>query len=149
MVLSPVTGMQPCPLVFSRDSWGDVDTVHFFWFRMPYQLSTIRIVPISDDQDSATLADNMGRKVCKMASFTWEWKAIPGGFATSLWTQTTLSEQRVLDVPAESDSEDAAKPTALYLRADDRSLLFSLVGSKSRRKASVAALVPGMTTLGL
>jgi hypothetical protein len=145
MVMSPLTGMQPCPLVFFRDSWGDVDTFRFFWFRMPYQLSPIRVVPISGDQDSAKPADSMGRKVCEMSSLTWEGEAIPSGFATRLWAYTTLSGQRVFGVLAESDSEDVAKPTALYLRADDRSLLFSLVGSKVGREAFVAALVPGMT----
>jgi hypothetical protein len=89
----------------------------------------------------------MGRKVCEMASLTWEGEAIPGGFATRLWAYTSLSGQRVFGVLAESDSEDAAKPTALYLRADDRSLLFSLVGSKTGREAFVAALVPGNNTV--
>jgi hypothetical protein len=146
MVMSSLTGMQPCPLVFFRDSWGDVDTFRFFWFRMPYQLSPIRVVPLSGDQDSATSADSMGKKVCEMASLTWEGEAIPSGFATRLWAYMTLSGQRVFGVLAESDSEDADKPTALYLRADDRSLLFSLVGSKTGRAAFVAALLPGMTT---
>jgi hypothetical protein len=67
-------------------------------------------------------------------------------FATRLSAYTTLSGQRLFGVLAESDSEDAAKLTALYLRADDRSLLFSVVGSKSVREAFAAALVPNMTT---
>jgi hypothetical protein len=152
MVMSPFTGMQPCPLVFFRDGWGDVDTFRFLWFRMSFQLAPIRIVPTSGDQDFARSNDSMGRKVCEMASLTWDGEAIPGGFATRIWAYMTLSGQRVFGVLAESDSdaggEDAPKPTALYLRGDDRSLLFSLVGSKAGREAIVSTLVPGMSPFG-
>jgi hypothetical protein len=51
--------------------------------------------------------------------FNIEGEAIPSGFAARVWAYTSFSGQRVFDVLAESDSEDAVKPTALYLRADD------------------------------
>ena len=145
LMMSSLSGLQPCPLVFFRDSWGDIDTFRFFWFRMSHQLPPIRITERLVDEEK--LRDRTTEKIAEMSSLTWEGEAVPGGFASRVWAFEAFGGQRVLGVLAESDNgEGTSKPMALYLRSDDRSLLFALVSSKPAREALVYALCPEMST---
>lgn len=147
--LSPLLGLQPCPLVFFRDSWGDVDTFRFLWFRMPHAVPAINVVPKASIKDAGfglTLEEDelSGNIICEnvaaSSSLWFEGEAIPGGFATKLWAFMSLTGERVLCAMTETENETLS----LHLRADGKHLLFTLVGSREARKAVVATLVPDM-----
>jgi hypothetical protein len=83
-------------------------------------------------------------KIAKMSSLTWDGEAIPGGVATRLWAFMTLSGERLCCVLTESESPNSRSQLALHFRGDDKTLLFSLVGSKRARESVVSSLLPGM-----
>ncbi|CAB9521264.1 expressed unknown protein [Seminavis robusta] len=148
--LSPLLGLQPCPLVFFRDSWGDLDTFRFLWFRMPSAVPPIKLDPkvsafdtgftMSGQEDEET-GDLMGRTVGESSSLLFEGEAIPGGFATKLWAFMSLAGDRVMCVMTETENNTIC----LHLKADSKQLLFTLVGAATSRQAVVSALVPGMS----
>jgi len=146
LFLSPLVGLQPCPLVFFRDCWGDIDTFRFLWFRMSYQLPPLSLLVNSDFQEKDTMAIKIGTMSC----LTWEGEAIPGGYATKVWAFMTQSGSRLLAVFAESDADSAntSSKFSLHFRGDDNRVLCRIAGSKAARGAVVAALMPGMTPLG-
>jgi hypothetical protein len=141
LVLSPLVTLQPCPLVFFRDRWGDLDAFRFLWFRMPNQLPEIPIIERTKSSSMLFEENGMAIKIASISSLTWNGEAIPGGYVTRAWAFATLAGQRVMAVLAESDSD---KKLALHFRGDDKFVLYSLTGSNSAREAMVAALAPGM-----
>lgn len=141
LTLSPLAEFQPCPLVFLRDSWGDLDTFRFLWFKMPYQLPEISIAPA---KGGTVEGKNIARSIAGMSALTWSGEAIPGGYATDAWAFGTLAGHKVLVVLAETDAD---KKVTIHLRGDNKIALFGLVASSTSRRALVDALVPGTEPL--
>jgi len=154
LFLSPMIGLQPCPLVFFRDAWGDATAFRLLWYQMAHHLPPLRIAPSSAERDVSP-AD---RKVADLSSLNWHGEAIPGGIATRLWAFSALSGGRALCVLAVTDGGSSAagggkgggvsssspqQQRALHFRGDDAQLLHSLAGSRSTREAVVAAMCPG------
>jgi hypothetical protein len=140
LYLSPMTGLQPCPLVFFRDAWGDVNSFRFFWFPMTLRVP-IRIAKTTVDQRVSPV----DVKIAKMACLNFEGQAIPGGFCSKLWAfMTTLPGQRIFCLLAEMESSKGTNEFVLHFRGDDKSVLLAMLGSKSGRESVVAALCPGM-----
>jgi len=157
MRLSPLLGLQPCPLVFFRDAWGDLDTFRFLWFRMPYAVPPIIVKsktpqldsgfpPDDDDDDDVEELpeDVIGKGVAEASSLLFEGEAIPGGFATKLWAFMSLAGDRLMCVLTETENN----VLSLHLKGDCTSLLYALVGSKESRRAVVAAVTTGMVAEG-
>lgn len=141
LFLTPLVGLQPCPLVFFRDDWGDVCSFRFYWFQLPYHLPPIKIAETAAEQ----VVPPMDRKVADMAALNWDGEAVPGGFATKVWAFATFRGSRVSCVLAETDgSNKSPRGQHLYWRGDDKTLLYSLAGSKKARETVVAALCPGL-----
>jgi len=139
--LSPMVGIQPCPLVFFCDAWGDVTTFRILWFQTSFYVSPLKIVRAEEERGVSPV----DKKVAEMSSLSWHGEAIPGGVATKLWAFLAASGGRVLCVLAETDNGKDSEPgRALHFRGDDDSLLYSLTGLKAAREAVVAALCPGM-----
>ena len=136
--VNPLVQFQPCPLVFYRDRWGDVDAFRFLWFRMPFHVPELLVtdegVPLNHPK-----ANELMRKVSDMSCLVWNGEAIPGGYVTRAWALSTLSGSRVLAVMAESDSD---KKVSIHFRGDDVHVLYGLVGPPSSREQVVAALAP-------
>lgn len=150
--LSPLLGLQPCPLIFFQDLWGDLDTFRFLWFRMPNAVPPIKMKSVTASKDSGFPSpdvndeddipeDIIDASVAEASSLLFEGEAIPGGFATKLWAFMSLSGDRVMCVMTETENNTIS----LHLKADNKSLLYTLVGSKGSRKTVVAALARGMT----
>jgi hypothetical protein len=145
LVLSPMFGLQPCPLVFFLDRWGDVDTFRFLWFRMLFQAPPIRLKGNPQIFVSTHEKKSLTAKVGALSALTWDGEAIPGGYATKAWAFMTLSGKRILALLTESESKVSSQPElSLHLRADDRLLLFSLVGSKAAQDRVAITLTPGL-----
>lgn len=148
--LSPLLGLQPCPLVFFRDAWGDLDTFRFLWFRMPDAVPPIKTAILDTSQSSfgqlksADNVDMIGQNVAASSSLFFEGEAIPGGVATNLWAFMSLTGQRVMAIMTEAENGT----TELHLRSDSSPLLYSLVGSSDARKLVVSALVPHLCAVG-
>lgn len=157
--LSPLLGLQPCPLVFFRDSWGDLDTFRFLWFRMPHAVPPIKLKPKSSAKDTGfggfqsemedeigddETEDVIGKGLAEASSLLFEGEAIPGGFATKLWAFMSLSGERVMCVMTETENNTLS----LHLKSDCKSLIYTLVGSRGCRQAVVAAVVTGMNAAG-
>jgi hypothetical protein len=141
LLMSPLIGFQPCPLVFFRDRWGDYEIFRFLWFRMPHHLPPLKLERTTETH---TTTDLISEKISSMSVLTWPGEAIPGGFAAKAWAFMTLSGDRVLCIYAESDSHSSPGKQALYFRGDCKSALYGLVGPQKARSAAVTALVPGM-----
>jgi len=139
--LSPMIVLQPCPLVFFRDCWGDVDTFRFFWFRLQIHLPRLKVAQLSVSSKFVP-ADATAFKVAATSRLTFDGEAIPGGYATRLWAFMSHSGHRVLAILCES--QESPSQLALYFRGDNKELLYSLLGTKPARKAVVAALSAGM-----
>lgn len=136
--LSPLAQILPCPLVFLRDAWGDLDTFRFLWFKMPFHLPEIPIAPIKGGYESQK---NLAASTAEMSTLIWNGEAIPGGYATMAWAFGTLSGHKVLIVLAETDADTR---TTIHVRGDDKAVLVGLVASGTARRDLVEALVPGM-----
>jgi len=143
--LSPLVELQPCPLIFMRDRWGDVDAFRFLWFRMPYHLPEVPLADEAPENIMGGPSDNaMMRAVANMSCLVWNGEAIPGGYVTRAWAFATLSGKRVLAVMSESDSD---KKVSLHMRGDDPFVLYGLIGAQQNRSQVVAALAPEFTPL--
>ena len=100
--------------------------------------------PVDVDDEENTPADIIDKSVGEASCLLFEGEAIPGGFATKLWAFMSLSGDRVMCVMTETESN----AVSLHLKADNRFLMYALVGSKESRKAIVAALTTGLTAEG-
>ena len=139
MSLSPMVGLQPCPLVFFRDGSGDVDTFRFLWSRVPYQIPPLKIVPVSA---SVLQSSNEGICLSELSTIQFGGEVIPGGRVTKLWAFLSMSGKRILCVMAESDHDKT-----IHVRGDSKSLLSCVFGAKGTRNDFVGALEPGMEPL--
>ena len=142
MPLPPMIQMQPCPLIFLRDRWGDMDAFRLLWFRLPYHVPEIPLALARNKDDMGHFdnkANHLMRALANMSSLVWNGEAIPGGYVTRAWAFSTLYGQRILAVLSESDSD---KKLALHFRGDDRHVLYGLVGPLRNRQRVVAALTP-------
>ena len=142
--LSPLIGLQPCPLVFFRDSSGDLDCFHLLWSRMPHQVPPLRLALSTSGRSVAVGSDIL--RLCALSTIRFEGELISGGFVTHLWAFASLEGRRVLFVLAESDVDGASDKT-IHVRGDDVELLTCLCGTASARIALVAALAPGLSPL--
>ena len=148
MKLSPLVGLQPCPLVFLRDGCGDIDTFRFLWSRMPFQVPPLKVSPIEGPTSKLTPFDAMRLAVLSTLRFAGE--SIPGGDVTKLWAFSSLRGRRVLFVLAESDSESSdnkdisSTEKTIHVRGDDKVLLSCLAGTATSRRALIAAIGPGL-----
>ena len=134
-LLTPLMGfLQPCPLVFFRDGWGDYEIFRFLWFRMPYQLHPLKLE--SRSNNDTIQRDDTAERVAAMSLLHWPGEAIPGGFAAKAWAFRTLAGDFVLAIYAESDS---AGKQALYFRGDCNEALDAI---QRTSKATAAALLP-------
>jgi hypothetical protein len=143
IVLPSMIALQPCPLVFFVERYGDVDSFRLLWFRFPYQLAPINISPQRKKHHS--IPHPTTQKIAKMSSLVWEGEAIPGGVATRLWAFMSYAGHRAYCVLTEADGDNVQKKQTLHFRGDDRALLFSLAGTESSREIVVSSLIPGMS----
>jgi hypothetical protein len=144
MQLSPLVGLQPCPLVFFRDGCGDVNSFRFLWCRMPCNIPPLRVAPLSKDEAAPVSHDAM--RVCAFSTLRFPGESIPNGTVTKLWAFMSLQGKRVLCVMAESDVDTGNYGTndkTLHVRGDDKDLLCCLAGTSTARHALIAALAPG------
>ena len=144
MHLSPLIGLQPCPLVFFRDGCGDVDSFRFLWSRMACNIPPLRVAPLSKDESAPVSHDAM--RVCAFSTLRFPGESIPNGTVTKLWAFMSLQGKRILCVMAESDVDTGNYGTndkTLHVRGDDKDLLCCLAGTSTARHAMVAALAPG------
>ncbi|KAL7568555.1 hypothetical protein ACA910_002667 [Epithemia clementina (nom. ined.)] len=147
--LPPMIQLQPCPLVFLRDRWGDLDAFRLLWFRMPFHLPEVPVARKSSKTTSLLEPSHLYGKenhmmstLANMSSLVWNGEAIPGGYVTRAWAFATLQGQRVLAVLSESDSD---KKLALHFRGDDPYVLYGLVGPPRNRQRVVMALTPALS----
>eukprot|EP00533_Pseudo-nitzschia_delicatissima_P009376 CAMPEP_0116110662 /NCGR_PEP_ID=MMETSP0327-20121206/18029_1 /TAXON_ID=44447 /ORGANISM="Pseudo-nitzschia delicatissima, Strain B596" /LENGTH=1325 /DNA_ID=CAMNT_0003603837 /DNA_START=88 /DNA_END=4065 /DNA_ORIENTATION=- len=138
--LSPMIGLQPCPLVFFRNSLGDIESFRFLWSRMPYNLTPFKLVADSSyDEESNSEYDAM--RLAALSSVKFDGDPVPGGMITELWAFISPKGKRVLFVLGEQDGEGTK---TLHVRSDDKQLLLCLVGTSSSRNDLISALKPGL-----
>ena len=147
MYLSPLVGLQPCPLVFFRDGSGDVDSFRFLWSRMPCSIPPLRLARVSLDLETvSTRVSTDAKRLAAISAVRFAGEAIPGGFVTKLWAFMSLGGKRLLCVMAESDADNGnpgSNDRTMHVRGDDTNLLCCLTGTATSRAAFVAALAPG------
>jgi hypothetical protein len=152
MLLSPLVGLQPCPLVFFRDGSGDVDSFRFLWSRMPCQIPPLRVAPMSSSSEvfHHINGSSDAMRLAAVSTLRFSGEPIPGGFVTRLWAFMSLQGKRVLCVMAESDVDTGNYGTndkTMHVRGDDANLLCCLAATATSRGAFVAALAPGFYPL--
>jgi hypothetical protein len=146
-----LVGLQPCPLVFFRDGFGDVDSFRFLiWSQMPYTIPRLQVAPLSKDEPAPVSHDTM--RVCVFSTLRFPGgESIPNGTVTNLWAFMSLQgNKRVLCVLAESDVDTGNYGTndkTVHVRGDDIDLLCCLSGTSTARHALIAALAPGLYPL--
>ena len=149
MHLSPLVGLQPCPMVFFRDGSGDVDSFRFLWSRMPCSIPPLRIAPASSPGDRelvSTRVSSDAKRLAAISTVRFVGEAIPGGFVTKLWAFMSLGGKRLLCVMAESDADTGdpgSNDRTMHVRGDDKHLLCCLTGTATSRSFFVSALAPG------
>jgi hypothetical protein len=146
MKLSPMIGLQPCPLVFFCDGCGDVDAFRFLWERLPLQIPPLKIAGGSSGVEVSF--DTL--RLAAISTLKFEGNPIAGGEIVKLWAFMSLSGKRVLFVLAESEGgsrQRGQNDRIIHVRGDDASLLCCLMGTDSSRRALTAALMPGMAPL--
>jgi hypothetical protein len=144
--LSPVLGLQPCPLVFFRGRSGDINTFRFLWYQMPKRMEEIILYP---NQFSGKLigssSDDFAAAVARISCIQPINEPIEGlGVVTKGWAFMTMSRNHLLCLMIERISNETSngeiQTSTLHFRADDEALLFSVLGSDSTRNAVVASL---------
>jgi hypothetical protein len=148
MRLSPMIGLQPCPLVFFRDGSGDIDTFRFLWSRMPCQIPPLKVAPASSPASVQVSFDTV--RLAAISTLRFAGESISGGVVTKLWAFMSISGKRVLFVMAESEIDTGnygSNDKTVHVRGDDKALLGCLTGTSSARRALVGALEPGLQPL--
>lgn len=140
MPLSPLIGLQPCPLVFFRDGRGDVDSFRFLWSRMPCQTFPLNLMT-SSESDVTPSATFDALRLAAMSTVSFGGDHISGGLVSRLWAFMSPYGKRAMFVLAEQDSD---KSKTLHVRGDDKQLLLCLTGTGTSRQMLVAALQPGL-----
>lgn len=138
--LSPMIGLQPCPLVFFQDGRGDVDTFRFLWSRMPCQTNPLKLSPNSHTEAEALVSYDAIR-LAAMSTVAFGGDHVSGGLVSYLWAFLSPYGKRAMFVLAEQGSD---KAKTLHARGDDKHLLLCLTGTRNARQALVAALQPGL-----
>jgi len=135
--LSPMIGLQPCPLVFYRDGLGDVESFQFLWSRMPCQLAPLKLVA---DPSSSNVPERFydELRVAAISGLKFEGE----GTITHVWAFVNPRGKRAMFVLSEEDDVQT-----LHARGDDRQLLLCLLGTSSSRNALISALKPGLRSL--
>jgi hypothetical protein len=141
--LSPLSGLQPCPLVFFCNCWGDLPTFRLFWFSMPFRLAPIKIAA----SENPVPSHPSDKRLALISSLRWDGEAIPGGFASGMWALMALNGSRVLCCLVEIDDGKKAPGLAVHFRGDNKRMLYSLTASKAARESIVSALCPGYAPL--
>ncbi len=144
MQLSPLIGLQPCPLVFFQDGRGDVDSFRFLWSRMPCQTSPVSLTTVSHDEDAAPLAKYDALRLAAMSTVAFGGDHISGGVVSHLWAFMSPHGKRAMFVLAEQGNDNTK---ILHVRGDDKQLMLCLTGTSTSRQALVAALQPGLIPL--
>jgi hypothetical protein len=144
--LSPMLGMQPCPLIFFRGRHGDVSSFRFMWYQMPHRMGEMILYPNQlPGRLIGSSSDDYGAAVARLACINPIDEFIDSvGTATRGWAFLTLTGKRLLCLMVEStvmDENNMETPTStLHFRADDEALLFSILGSDVTRNAVVHSL---------
>jgi hypothetical protein len=144
--LSPMLGMQPCPLIFWRGRSGDVNTFRFMWYQMPYRMGEMILYPNQfPGKLIGSSSDDFGAAVARLSCITPINEFIESvGTATRGWSFLTLTGKHLMCLMVESsivDESDIETPSStLHFRADDEALLFSILGSDATRNAVVYSL---------
>jgi hypothetical protein len=142
--LSPMIGLQPCPIVFFRDGSGDVDTFRFLWSRVPFQTTPLKIEVRSDDEPTGPINPPLHEEIrlAAVSTIRFGGESIPGGQVTKLWAFMSIGGKRALFVLAESKQDKT-----VHVRGDCKALLACLVGTQSGRRILVGSLQPGFILL--
>jgi hypothetical protein len=149
--LSPMIGLQPDPLVFFRDSAGDLDCFRYLWSRMPFQLPQLKLSAANSRSDENDFEDvmipvtsNDALRLAGMSTLRFSGDTVPGGMVTRLWAFASPQGKRAMFVLAEQGND---KSTVFHVRGDDRQLLLLLTGTSTARRAVVSALQPGFDVI--
>jgi hypothetical protein len=144
--LSPMLGMQPCPLVFFRDGQGDIDAFRFLWYQMPHRLPEMMLLPVVPRSIGVT-KDDYASSVANCSVVPIMEPIGTFGMSTKGWAFMTLSGNRLLCLLVEMGTpESGGTTTMLYFRSDDETLLLSLMGSDIARRSVVSALTAYLWT---
>lgn len=140
--LSPMIGLQPCPLVFFRDGLGDVESFRFLWSRMPCQLTPLKLVADRSSKDTPDRF-NDGLRLATISSVKFEGDSDTDtdtdSTITHLWAFVNPRGKRAMFMLGEQ-----VDGKTLHARGDDRQLLLCLLGTRSSRNALISALKPGL-----
>lgn len=129
--LSPMAGLQPCPLVFFRGS-PDISAFRFFWTRMAFQVPPLKLLVKAG---ASKEIQDAGGRLAALAQVRFDGtNGIQKG-----WAFMSMGGKRVLCLLTATASE-----RHLHIRGDDSSVLLSLSGSVRALEQVVAAFVPGM-----
>lgn len=143
--LSPIIGLQPCPLVFFRDGHGDENTFRFLWYQMPHRMPEMMLFPTIPGVKVGSSTDDFATGIAGIATIPLDEYIEHLGVATTGWAFMTLSGNRLLCLMVESEATEDRTST-LHFRADDEALLLSIMGSDSARNSVVASLTRGLWT---
>ena len=146
--LSPMVGLQPCPLVFFKDGCGDIDTFRFLWSRMTSQIPALKVAAASESETVQVSCDT--RHVAAISMIRFEGESTQGRLITKLWAFIALNGSRVLCVMTESEVDAdkyGSNEKTIHVRGDDKQLLSCLTGTLTARRHLVAALESGLYAL--
>jgi hypothetical protein len=130
--LSPMTGLQPCPLVFFRGP-PDVGVFRFLWTQMAYQVPPLKLLvkpgatkEVQDAGSRLTALANVSLDGTDDIQKGWAFMSMAGKRVLCIMTETKVGEKH------------------LHFKGDDTGLLTSLSGSVRALEQVVAAFAPGM-----
>lgn len=132
--LSSMASLQPDPLVFFRDAYGDESVFRFLWLQLPYRSMQMKLVP-NDHVDAPREKDELADAVANLSTVRVQDRVRTSEDKVEAWAFSTLSGQRLFWVIV-----SAAEEATLQLRSDAKDLLQSVMGSKSTLVDMVAAL---------
>ena len=150
--LSPLLGMQPCPLVFFGGRTGDVGAFRFMWYQMPHRMGEMILYP---NQFPGKLIgssnDDFGAAVAQLSCIHPMNEFVESlGTVTRGWAFLTLTGKHLFCLMVEStivDESNMETPSAtLHFRADDEALLLSVMGSDAQRNDVVHSLTANKWT---
>eukprot|EP00548_Thalassiothrix_antarctica_P007963 CAMPEP_0194141334 /NCGR_PEP_ID=MMETSP0152-20130528/10747_1 /TAXON_ID=1049557 /ORGANISM="Thalassiothrix antarctica, Strain L6-D1" /LENGTH=1325 /DNA_ID=CAMNT_0038839915 /DNA_START=84 /DNA_END=4061 /DNA_ORIENTATION=- len=153
--LSPMTGLQPSPLVFFRDRRGDVNTFRFMWHQMEYKLPEITLCPDQNTTEKVTLGslpstmpDEFGAAIANLSRLAIankeEMMWFEGNVIRGWAFQSLSSDAHLLCLTTKKQSNEEKEEfqqTKMYFRSDDETLLQSVLGSDTTRDAIVSCLM--------
>mmetsp|Transcript_6087 Transcript_6087/g.9334 ORF Transcript_6087/g.9334 Transcript_6087/m.9334 type:complete len:1294 (-) Transcript_6087:52-3933(-) len=147
--LSPMVGLQPCPLIFFRNRKGDINTFRVMWHHMHYRMPAVPLYPNrTEEQSIGSSIDQFGVAVgnlsCLIVNENTESSL---GTVVKGWAfQTLNNNSHLLCILVLEEHEridiDRGGPQrfALHFRADDEALLLSVLDSNETRYAIVSSL---------